>query len=214
MGGTIVQLVEQGWEVILADLTNGEPTPRGTPEIRAAEAAQAAEIMGVKERVCLGLPNRYVMETLENRTVVAECIRKYQPRWLFTVALPDAHPDHIHTNALVQDARFAAKLGKTDMAFEAHYPRRIIYFFASHLRQHIEPSFVLDISDQWQRKVAAVEAYQSQFHYDQNKAADRSWIVDHISSICHYFGTRIGVEYAEPFYCPDLVALSNLDGLI
>lgn len=214
MGGSIAAMVDQGWQVILADLTNGEPTPNGTPEIRAKEAAKAAEVLGVSQRICLDLPNRYLMETLENRTVVAECIRQYKPRWIFTTALPDAHPDHIHAHALVQDARFAAKYTKTDMAFEPHWPGKLIYFFASHLRQNIEPSFVVDISAYWQKKIAAVEAYESQFIYNQNSPDKKGWIIDHIDSICRYFGTRIGVEYAEPFYCEDLVALSDFDSLI
>ena len=214
MGGTIARMLDQGYEVILADLTNGEPTPRGSVEQRASEAARAAEILGVTERLCLDLPNRCLQNTLEYRRTVAEAIRQYRPRWLFTAALPDAHPDHIHAHALVRDARFTAKLHKTDMAFEPHYPKRIFYFFSSHLRQHIQPSFLLDVSAQWTRKVAAIEAYQSQFVFDQNDQAEQGWIIDHVASICHYFGLRIGVKYAEPFFCHELVALTSLDDLI
>lgn len=214
MGGTIARLVEQGWEVILADLTDGEPTPRGDPETRAAEAKRAAAILGVQQRFCLDLPNRYVQNTLAYRRIVAEAIREYRPRWLFTVALPDAHPDHIHTHALVQDARFAAKLSKTDMAGESHYAKKIIYFFASHLRQHIQPTFVVDVTDQWKRKLEAVRAYKSQFHFNQNEPADQDWIVEHLESIARYFGLRVGVPYAEPFFCHELVALTDFDSLI
>ena len=214
MGGAIARLVDEGWEVILADMTNGEPTPAGSVQIRAAEAKKAGEILGVNKRLCLDLPNRYVENTLANRRVVAETIREYRPRWLFTAALPDAHPDHIHTNELVVDARFEAKLTKTDMPFEPHYPKKIIYFFASHLRQHIQPSFVLDISQQWQRKIEAVRAYASQFALNQNEPAPKDWIVDHLASICQYFGLRIGVEYAEPFFCHELVGLSSLASLM
>ena len=214
MGGSIARLVDDGWDVVLVDLTNGEPTPNGTPEKRGVEAKKAAELLGVRQRVCLGLPNRYLVDNLEYRRVIAETIREHKPRWLFTVACPDAHPDHTATNALVQNARFAAKLTKTDMPFDPHYPKKIIYFFASHLRQHILPSFILDISEQWDRKVAAIEAYESQFVLNQNEPDQKGWIIDHIASICHYFGSRVGVRYAEPFFCPDLIALSSFEGLI
>ncbi len=214
MGGTIARLIDQGWEIILADLTNGEPTPHGSPEIRAAESAQASRILGIKERFCLDMPNRYLENNLQNRKIVAEAIRQYKPHWLFTIAQPDAHPDHIHANQLIMDARFAAKLSKTDMKGEPHYPKKIIYFYASHLRQHIQPSFVIDITDYWDRKIAAIKAYQSQFQLNQNEPDEKDWIVDHIGSICRYFGRCIGTQYAEPFFCHELIGLSNLEGLI
>lgn len=214
MGGTIAKLIDQGWEIILADLTNGEPTPYGTAEKRAAEAEKAREILGVSKRICLGLANRYLENNLENRVVIAEAIREYKPLWIFTVAEPDAHPDHVHANDLIMDGRFTAKLSKTEMSGEAHYAKKIIYFYASHLRQHIQPSFVIDITDYWDKKVEAIKAYESQFHLNQNETDEKDWIIDHIGSICRYFGRCIGTKYAEPFFCHELVGLNSLDDLI
>ena len=214
LGGTMCRLLADGWEVILADITNGEPTPAGNPEMRAAEAAQAGKVLGLTERLCLGLPNRYLDESLEYRRPIAETVRQYRPRWLFTTFPTDAHPDHIHASRLVDDARFTAKLTKTDMKFEPFYPDKIIYYYASHLRLHPEPSFVVDISEFWDQKIEAISAFQSQFWLNQTDPSRKGWILEHISTICRYFGNRIGVEYAEPFYCHELVGLSNLDSLL
>ncbi len=213
MSGTIMKLIDDGWDVVIADITNGEPTPAGSVEIRAKETAMAAEALGVKERVCLDLPNRYLTDSLEYRQVVAETIREYAPRWIFSTYRPDAHPDHVHASRLVDDARFHAKLTKTDMAFEPHYAEKIIYFYASHLRVHPNPSFVLDISDYWERKVKAIECFQSQFWLNQPDAR-KGWIIDHLRDISRYFGNRIGVEYGEPFFCHELVGLSGLNSLL
>jgi len=214
MGGTIIRMLEQGWEVILADVTDGEPTPKGSPQIRAAERDQATRALGIKERICLGLPNRCITATLENRLVLAEVIRKYKPRWLFTTYQPDAHPDHIEVSRLTEEARFTAKLTKTPMAFEPHYPGKIIYYYATHLRVHPQPSFVVDVSDQWQQKLQAVKAYQSQFWDNQPDPDRRGWIVNHLETYCGYFGNRIGVKFAEPFFCHELVGLSTLNHLL
>lgn len=214
MGGTIVRLLDDGWEVIVADVTNGEPTPAGSVEIRAAETKKASEILGLTDRICLDLPNRYVENTLDNRRVFAEAIRKYKPRWLFTVTLPDAHPDHIHTHALVNEARFVAKLTKTDMEHEPHYPEKIIYFLGSHLRIHPQPSFLVDVTGQWERKIAAISAYQSQFWHNQTEADKKGWIIEYVTAMCRYYGSRINVQYAEPFFCHELVGLAHLGSLL
>ncbi len=214
MGGTIVKLMAEGWEVVVADLTDGEPTPAGTPEIRAVERQKATEILGIEQRVCLGMPNRYLEVNLEYRRIMAETIRQFRPRWLFTTFRPDAHPDHIHGSELTEDARFTAKLTKTDMSYEPWHPQKIIYYYASHLRVHPEPRFVLDVSDYWDRKLQAVRAYQSQFWDNQADESKKGWIIDHLEVIGRYFGQMIGVRYGEPFFCHELVGLKNLDGLM
>lgn len=214
MGGTICRLLDAGWQVIIADITNGEPTPAGSIETRAAETAVATAALGLTKRICLNLPNRFLENTIEYRTALACAIREHKPRWLFTTYRPDAHPDHVAAGQLTEAARFHAKLSKTDMPFEPHYPEKIIYFYASHLRIHADPSFVLDVSDQWERKLQAIRAYQSQFWLNQSDPARRGWIIKHITEICAYFGNRIGVPYAEPFFCHELVALNTLDALV
>lgn len=214
MGGTIAHLIEDGWNVTIADLTDGEPTPAGSVEIRQKETAAASAALGITQRTCLNLPNRYLEQTLKYRRTVAEAIRKYKPRWLFVTFRPDAHPDHVHASRLIEDARFTAKLTKTDMAHEPHYPEKIIYYYATHLNVHPNPSFVVDVTDQWEKKLAAIKAYQSQFWLNQKDSARRGWIIDHIEAICRYFGNRINTTYGEPFFCHELVGLENLNTLL
>jgi len=213
MGGTIAKLIAEGWEVIVADMSDGEPTPAGSLEIRAAETAAASKALGVTQRINLGLPNRFFTEDIPSRVKIAEAIRQFKPRWIFGPFRPDAHPDHIHASRLIEDARFHAKLTKTDMKFEPHYPDKLIYFYATHLRVHPNPSFVVDVTPYWEQKIEAAKAYKSQF-WDNNPPERKGWIIDHITAGGRYFGNRIGVAYGEPFFCHELVGLARLDDLL
>jgi bacillithiol biosynthesis deacetylase BshB1 len=163
MGGAILKFKEEGLRVGILELTNGEPTPHGTPEIRANETAAATTILGVDWRDNLGLPNRSLEPTLEARAQLAGVIRQRRPRWLFAPYWIDAHPDHVAATRLVEDARFWAKLSKTDLPGEPHHPQRIYHYYAIHLKQAPQPAFVLDITEQWERKLAAISCYHSQF---------------------------------------------------
>ena len=156
MGGTIARLIQQGWNVGVLDLTNGEPTPHGTPEIRAAETRRACEALGLTWRENLGLPNRRLEATLEARHQLAGVIRRVRPRWLFAPYWTDAHPDHVAATELIEAARFWAKLTKSDLPHEPFHPRRIYYYYCVHLRIVPQPAFVVDISDQWEAKQRAL----------------------------------------------------------
>lgn len=213
MGGTIALLVDAGWDVALVDVTNGEPTPAGSPAQRMAEANQAAAILGIKSRLCLELPNRELIPSLENRRILAEAIRRHRPDCIFTVKEPDAHPDHNYCEKLVLDARFAAKLTRTDMAGQPHWTPRVFHFWGPHLQVLIHPSFVIDVSAVWQRKISALKAYQSQF-WAEHLQDRRGWIIDRVTAVARYFGDRAGVKYAEPFYSQEVIALSSLDALL
>ena len=209
MGGTIARLVDQGHDVLLLDMTNGEPTPYGDPETRAVEAARAAEILGVR-RVCIDLPNRAVMHSLEARHRVAGVIREHQAEIVFTPFFQDAHPDHIATTRIVGDARFDAKLTKIDLPGDPIYPRWLFYYYATHLRWVADPNFLIDITGYEERKRESIVAYHTQFVLP----AKNRKVVEWISSANHYFGSRIGVESAEPFYTKEPIGLTSLDSLI
>ncbi|MCA9258177.1 MAG: bacillithiol biosynthesis deacetylase BshB1, partial [Planctomycetales bacterium] len=163
MGGAILGFLAQGLQVGILDLTTGEPTPHGSLETRAAETAAASKILGIAWRKNLGLPNRSLEPTLEARAALAGVIRQEKPRWLFAPYWVDAHPDHLAATQLVEAARFWAKLTKTDLPGEPHHPQRIYNYYCVHLKMAPQPAFVLDISDHWERKIAAISAYQSQF---------------------------------------------------
>jgi bacillithiol biosynthesis deacetylase BshB1 len=207
MGGSIAKLVRQGHRVHLVDMTNGEPTPLGTPEKRSAESAAAAKILGV-ERTNLGLPNREVVHSIEARHKLAAVYRVHRPNWIFLPYPVDAHPDHVATTRIGEDARFDAKLTKSNIPGEPWYPKRIIYYYCTHLRMNFQPLFFLDISDCMETKIDAVRAYKSQF-VDNN-----SPVVEMIKTMNGFYGGRIGTEYAEPFFTYEAFGLGGLDQLV
>jgi bacillithiol biosynthesis deacetylase BshB1 len=206
MGGTIARLIEQGHRVHLVDMTSGEPTPLGSPEIRQRESAVAAKILGVG-RTQVGLVNRQVKHDLASRHALAAVIRANKPDVLFLPYPVDAHPDHVAVTRIGEDARFDAKLTKTDIPGDPWHPRRIIYYFCTHLRMSFQPTFCIDISAQIERKMSAVMAYESQFVRNQ------SGVPEMVKTLNSYFGGRIGVPYAEPFFSHEVLGLGGLDQL-
>ena len=207
MGGSIALLVSQGHKVHLVDMTNGEPTPLGTPQTRAKEAAEAARILGVG-RTLVGLPNREVVHSIEARHRVAAVIRVHRPDWIFLPFPLDAHPDHVAVTRIGEDARFDAKLSKTSIPGDPWYPKRIIYYFCTHLRMNFQPNFCLDITAHIETKMAAVIAYQSQF------VANNSPVPQMVRTMAGFYGGRIGVEYAEPFFTYEMPGFAGLDQLV
>lgn len=208
MGGTIARLHDQGHHVLLLDMTNGEPTPYGDPATRAKEAAKAADLLGV-EREMVGLPNRTVEHTIQARHQVAGIIRQWQADIIFTPFFQDAHPDHIATTRIVEDARFDAKLTKTDLPGEPIYPKWLFYYYASHLRWVADPSFLIDITGYTDVKRESIVAYETQFVKPEKNRRVVEWVL----SANHYFGSRIGVEYAEPFFTKEPIGLTGLESL-
>ncbi|RMH27266.1 MAG: bacillithiol biosynthesis deacetylase BshB1 [Planctomycetota bacterium] len=211
MGGTVARLAAEGHDVLLLDVTNGEPTPLGDPETRAAEAAAAAEILSAPgrpvRRRLLGLPNRVVEHTIEARHAVAGVIREHRAQVLFVPFFEDAHPDHRAVTRIAEDARFDAKLTKTDMPGEPIYPRWLFYYYATHLRWVPNPSFLIDISDHLEAKLRAIRAYETQF------VRANAHVVDWIEQGSRYFGSRMGVAAAEPFFTKEPLGLTGLAGL-
>lgn len=209
MGGTIARLAEQGHDVLLLDMTNGEPTPYGDPVTRAAEADEAAKILGVR-RQCIDLPNREVMHSIEARHKVAGVIREHQAEMVFTPYFQDAHPDHIATTRIVEDARFDAKLTKTDIPGEPIYPRWLFYYYCTHLRWVADPTFLMDITGYEDRKRDSIIAYHTQFVMPEKNRR----IVDWLAASQMYFGSRIGTAAAEPFFTKEPLGLTSLGSLI
>ena len=207
MGGTILKLARQGHKLHIVDMTNGEPTPFGSVETRAKEAAAAAKVLGV-ERTLLGLSNREVVHSIENRHKVAAVIREHQADWLFVPYPIDAHPDHVAVTKICEDARFDAKLTKSSIPGDPYYPKRIIYYFCTHLRLNFTPNFCIDISDTIEQKIASVKCYESQF------VGNSAFVPDMVRTITAYFGSRIGTAFAEPFFTHEMLGFGGLDQLI
>ena len=212
MGGAILKFIQSGLRVGVLDLTDGEPTPHGSPEIRARETLAATEILGLDWRENLGLPNRKLEATLDARARLAGAIRLTRPRMLFAPYWVDAHPDHVAATQLVEAARFWAKLTKTDLPGAPHYPQRILYYFCVHLRLVGQPSFVLDISEHWDQKRAAIECYQSQFMAGPPQHGPT--FIDRLRDQAAYWGWSIGTNYGEPFASREPIGLSGISELL
>lgn len=209
MGGAVLVLRAAGHEVVVCDLTNGEPTPIGTPERRAREAAEAARLLGVR-RITLEMPNRYLADTVDNRNAVAEVIREVRPELLFVPYWEDAHPDHRAAAALCEAARFYAKLTRTSIPGEPFYPRRVIHFLCTHYNLHLKPSFILDISPHMDTKVRAITAYGSQFGPERGNEE----FFEDLRVWNRYYGALIRTAYGEPFVLREEVGLRGLDQFI
>jgi len=209
MGAAIARFVTQGHNVLLLDMTNGEPTPHGDPETRAQEAGRAAEILGVK-RVSIDLSNRFVEHTIAARHAVAGVIRNHQAHMVFTPFFEDAHPDHRATTRIVEDARFDAKLTKIDLPGQPIYPKWLFYYYATHLRWVANPSFCIDATGFEKRKIDSITAYHTQFVVPEKNRA----VVDWVSASLTYFGSRIGTKSAEAFFTKEPIGLDGLTGLV
>lgn len=211
VGGTLLKCKAAGWRVGVIDLTSGEPTPHGSLALRAAETAAATSVLQLDWRENLGLPNRSLEPTLDARRKLAEVFRLTRPRFVFVPYWEDAHPDHVAASRLADDARFCAKLTKTDMAGQPFWPPRMLYFFSIHLRIHPRPAFVVDVSPHIDAKMEAIRCYESQFITGRSRTFPTP--LDDIRDRARYWGWSIGTGFGEPFASREEVGLKGLDGL-
>ena len=211
-GGAILRFQAEGRKVGVLDLTDGEPTPYGDPQTCARETAAASKVLGLDWRENLGLPNRSLEPTLEARRMLAEVIRRVRPRWLFAPYWVDAHPDHVAATELIEAARFWSKLSKSALAGAPYLPERIYYYFCVHLKLAPQPAFVLDISEHWRGKAAAIECYYSQFIAGRPDAPPT--FLDQLRDEAAYWGKTIGVKFGEPFACREPVGVTSMRDFI
>ncbi|MHB8864173.1 MAG: bacillithiol biosynthesis deacetylase BshB1 [Pirellulaceae bacterium] len=209
--GLILQLKAEGRRVGVLDLTDGEPTPHGSPALRRSETEEATRVLRLDWRDNLGLPNRSLQATLEARHQLASLIRHVRPTWLLAPYWVDSHPDHVAATQLIEDARFWAKLTKSDLAGAPHHPARIYYYYCIHLRLAPQPAFVLDISEHWDQKFAAIACYRSQFI--TGRSTESPTFLEQLRDAAAYWGRLIGVRYGEPFASREPVGLSGLHAL-
>ncbi|MFP5354232.1 MAG: bacillithiol biosynthesis deacetylase BshB1 [Gemmatimonadota bacterium] len=163
-GGTLVKASRMGRRAGILDLTAGEMGSRGSAELRAREAAEANAILGVVTRETLGLPDAGITNTPDTRRLLALAIRRLQPRIVIAPAPAPygRHPDHRAAAELIRDAVFVAGLRKLDDALPPFRPHKVVHSIA-YREDHLKPTFVVDISDTFEDKLAAIRCYRSQF---------------------------------------------------
>jgi len=198
-GGLLLQMAERGYRFSMIDLTAGELGSRGTREQRAKEAKAAAEFMGASARECLGLPDTKLAATDGAVRLMVECLRKYRPKLVVSMSPDDAHPDHAAAARIVDRAAFFAGLKNFEADGAPHRVRQVIRYSR---QPEFRPSFVVDISDSVETKLAAVRCYESQFtriqegHRTPISAPD---FEEDLRAFWRFHGMSIGAIYAEPY---------------
>ncbi len=198
-GGTLLKLAEAGRRTAILDLTAGEMGTRGTAEQRAREAAEAARLLRVCVRENLELPDARIENSYESRLKVAAVIRRLRPALVLLPYWEGRHPDHYAASKLGYEACFLAGLKKLDVAGDAHRPKKIIY---STLYADVRPSFVVDITRQFERRLEALLAYHSQYD-DQPEGKElfpsQQDVRERVEAMARFYGMMAGVRYGEPF---------------
>ena len=206
-GGTVASLVKQGYNVALADITRGEMGTRGTKETRVKEAEKAAKILGVSStRYNLEIPDGGIEVNTVNIGKVISLIRDLKPKTLLIPYSVERHPDHEHTHRLCKEAWFYSGLTKfeTKKNGKTQAPHRPDNYFEYIQWRHIQPTFIVDISETFATKMESIRAYASQLYNPKSKEPETRLtspeFLDRIETEDKYFGQRIGVKYGESFY--------------
>ena len=215
-GGTLLKMAQRGQRTGILDLTQGEMGTRGSADDRAREATDAAKILNVVWRRALDIPDGRVENTWENRLKVASVIRETRPRVVILPYWKGRHPDHYTASVLGYEACFLAGLAKLGLSGQKpeplapHRPFKIIY---ATLYYDVRPTFVVDISSQFEQKFASILAYKSQFS-DQEAGKDlfpaHNEIRARVDAMARYYGMLGGVTYGEPFLQKEIGLVEDL----
>jgi N-acetylglucosamine malate deacetylase 1 len=214
-GGTLISAQMLGRTTGILDLAAGELASRGTPELRAKEAAKAAKVMGVSVRENLGLPDGGIQNTPETRAKIALVMRRLQPNIVITHSLHGRHPDHPIVAQLVRDACFIAGLKKVEPKVAPHRPRKVLHAL-SFREDHEKPTFVVDISTAFEKKLEAIGCYESQF----GEAVQAGEVYpngeplhDLIRHHAAHYGSLIRCRYGEPFHTTETMRVADVAAL-
>ncbi len=214
--GTLMRYVAEGKKVGIIDLTEGELGTRGTVETRYEEAADASKIMGLSARENLRMPDGFFEDNAENKRLIIEQIRKYQPEIVLANSISDRHPDHGRAGKLVEDACFLAGLRKIETSMEGqeqlpHRPRLVAHYIQDF---YLEPSFVIDVTDYVDRKIEVIKSFKTQF-YDPKSPEPSTPIsgeefFDFIKGRMLNMGRPSGMRYAEGFIISRVFGVKDL----
>ncbi len=203
--GTILKLVDQGKKVAIVDMTHGELGTRGTPETRLMEAEAAAKVLGLSARENIGLRDGFFQQDEASTLAVIRMLRKYQPTVVFANAPVERHPDHGRASKLVRDACFLSGLRRIETELDGQAqgpwrPSRVFFYIQDYL---LTPSFVVDITAYWDRKVDSIRVFGSQFFDPSSKEPEthisRPDFLDFIESRSRDYGHMVGATYGEGF---------------
>jgi N-acetylglucosamine malate deacetylase 1 len=214
-GGTLIKAARAGHRTAIIDLTQGEMGTRGSAELRRQEAERAAEIIGCSARETLGLPDAGIENTPATREMLVRAIRRFRPRIVIAPPLQGRHPDHWVAAQLIRDACFLAGLTKLAPDAPKHRPHKILHALA-YRQDFVRPTFVVDISEEFEQKMAAVRCYSSQF--DGEIQAGEVYpngepLYDIATHYTATYGSLIRTRYGEPYYTTEMMRVDDVGSL-
>jgi bacillithiol biosynthesis deacetylase BshB1 len=210
-GGTVIKMVEAGYRVGILDLSAGESGTRGSSSLRQKESSRASRVMGIIHRENAGLPDAGIEDVRAHKLLIAQKVRQLHPH---TVVLPyweGRHPDHYTAGQIGYEGCFLAGLAKMRIEGRPHRPHKIIY--ASLYVPSVRPTFVVDISAQFETKLKSILCYSSQFSARKdmhNLFPSRSDLRERVGALARHFGLMIGVRYGEPFVMREVAAVDDI----
>ena len=210
VGGTLIKLAALGHRTGVVDMVRGELGTRGTPRLRAREAAASAKVLGISVRENLKLKDGQIFDTPEARLRVVKVLRKYRPELVFTHYWDDKHPDHVYTSRIVTQACYLAGLAKIETGQERFRPNKIFYF---QLPYQVHPSFFVDVSAHFARKMEALRCFKSQL-FDPDSVEPETYLsvpqfLSAHESMERYYGKLIQTDFAEAFYSKEPIGIED-----
>ncbi len=214
-GGTLIKAARRGQRTAIVDLTQGEMGTRGSAALRAEEASRAADVLGVSARETLGLPDAGIENTPATREALARLIRRFRPRVVIAPAFEGRHPDHRVTAGLVRDACFVAGLAKVAPELPRHRPLKVLHSL-TYRQDFTRPTFVVDVTDEFEQKLDAVRCYGSQFDGETQAGEvfpNGEPLYDVIRHYAATYGSLIRTRYGEPFFTTEMMRVDDVVAL-
>jgi bacillithiol biosynthesis deacetylase BshB1 len=208
-GGTMVAMAEKGYRTGIIDLTAGDMGTRGTPKLRVEESQEAARILLASYRENLHMPDARLENSLAGRITIAAKIRELRPRVVILPYWEARHPDHYRAGEMAYEGCFLAGLAKLDPYTEPHRPFKVLY---SSIYAPVTPSFVVDVSAQFDRRMASLMAYRSQYADGDGSGLfpSESEVRERLAAVARYYGNLIGCKYGEPFVVKEAIRVDDV----
>jgi bacillithiol biosynthesis deacetylase BshB1 len=214
-GGTLIKAAKAGRRTAIVDLTQGEMGTRGSAQLRAQEASRAAEVLGASARETLALPDAGIENSPATREALARVIRRFRPRVVIAPAAEGRHPDHRVAAGLVRDACFVAGLAKVAPDVPKHRPLKVLHALA-YRQDFVRPTFVVDVSEEFEQKLDAIRCYDSQFSGEIQAGEvfpNGEPLYDMIRHYAATYGSLIRTRYGEPFFTTEMMRVDDVVAL-